>query len=408
MRSAQRRLTPWHSLSVLLGAAILVSLTMGMRQSMGLFLGPVTGTHALTISDFTFAIAVQNIAWGLTQPVAGAVADRFGTRLVTLAGAVLHAAGFGLALTVPTALGFLIGAGVIVGTAQSCTSFSVCLAAAARAVSPARRSMVLGVVSGVGSLGTFMVAPLAQSLLRSDGWQVALTAFVALAAAMLPAAFFTGAEDRAPQPPSASEASNLSDALGEAFGHGGYVTMGIAYFVCGLQLAFITNHVPTYLANCGMDPMLSAEMLATIGLFNVFGSMLFGWLGGRLPKQLLLGFIYILRSLILSAYFLLPVSPTSTLLFAAAMGTLWLGVVPLVNGLVSEIFGTRFMSTLTGVAFLSHQVGSFMGVWGGGVIYETLGTYDLAWKAGVAIGVAAGLAQLLMTVRPIQRAAAAA
>ena len=408
MRAVQRVSISWPSLAVLVGASILVSLTMGMRQSMGLFLAPVTGAHVVTIGEFTLAIAVQNLVWGLTQPFVGAVADRFGTRLVTLAGAVLHAAGLGLAVMAPTALGFMVGAGLLVGTAQSCTSFSVALAAAARAVSPARRSLVLGVVSGIGSLGTFMVAPMAQSLLRTDGWQVALMAFIALAAAMVPAAFVTGAVDRRPQPATTSEAANLSDALGEALGHGGYVTMGIAYFVCGLQLSFITNHLPTYLAMCGMDPILSAEMLATIGLFNVFGSMLFGWLGGRLPKQILLGLIYILRSTILSVYFLLPASPTSTLVFAALMGTLWLGVVPLVNGLVAEIFGMRFMSMLTGVAFLSHQVGSFMGVWGGGLIYETLGNYDAAWKTGVAIGIAAGCAQLMMTVRPTARMAAAA
>lgn len=408
MHAARRLSVSWQSLAVLVGASVLVSLTMGMRQSMGLFLGPVTSAHVVTIGEFTLAIAVQNIVWGITQPFVGAIADRFGTRVVTLAGAALHAAGLGLALAVPTELGLLAGAGVLVGTGQSCTSFSVALAAAARAVSPARRSTVLGVVSGIGSLGTFMVAPLAQTLLRTDGWEVAIMAFIALAAAMVPAAFFTGAVDRQPQPVATSEAANLSDALGEAFGHGGYVTMGIAYFVCGLQLSFITNHLPTYLAMCGLDPMLGAEMLATVGLFNVFGSMAFGWLGGRLPKQMLLGLIYILRSMILAVYFLLPATPTSTLVFAALMGSLWLGVVPLVNGLVAEIFGTRFMSMLSGVAFFSHQVGSFIGVWGGGVVYETLGSYDLAWKTGVTIGICAGLAQLMMSVRPIQRMPAAA
>jgi predicted MFS family arabinose efflux permease len=285
---------------------------------------------------------------------------------------------------------------------------SVALSAAARTVSPTQRSLILGVVSGAGSLGTFIAAPLAQSLIRSDGWQIAMVAFIGLAAAMLPAALLTGGADRVPRASNTSEAANFQDALGEAFGHGGYVTMALAFFVCGLQLVFITNHLPTYLADCGMDPMLGAEMLATIGLFNIFGSLLFGWLGGRYPKQILLGMVYVLRSLILAAYFILPVSVASTLLFAAFMGTLWLGVVPLVNGLVAEIFGTRFMGMLTGIAFFSHQVGSFLGVWGGGVIYERLGSYDLAWKSAVAIGLAAGLAQLMMSVRPTARMAAAA
>jgi MFS family permease len=407
MQSARRRPVPLHSLAVIAGASIMLSLCMGMRQSMGLFLGPVTGAHVLTIGDFTLAIAVQNIVWGVTQPFVGALADRWGTRLVTLSGAVLHAAGLGLAIALPGALGFMAGTGVIVGIAQSCTAFSVSMSAAARTVSPAQRSIVLGIVSGAGSLGTFIAAPLAQSLLRDDGWQIALISFIGLAAAMIPAAFMTGGVDRLPRQSAGSEAASLSEALTEAFGHGGYVTMALAFFVCGLQLAFITNHLPTYLAMCGMDPLLGAEALATIGLFNVFGSLLFGWLGGRFPKQLLLGLVYILRSLILAAYFILPVSALSTLLFAAFMGTLWLGVVPLVNGLVADIFGTRFMGMLTGIAFLSHQVGAFLGVWGAGVTYVTMGSYNLAWQSAVAIGLTAGLAQLMMTVRPTARMATA-
>jgi MFS family permease len=405
MRAGQPLSIPLLSVSVIAGASIVISLSMGMRQSMGLFLGPVTGSQALTVSDFTLAIAIQNIVWGLTQPFVGALADRYGARPVTLFGALLYAGGLGLTILSPGVLGFMVGTGLIVGVALSCTTMSVCMSAAARTASPARRSLVLGIVSAAGSLGTFIAAPLAQSLLRSDGWQIAMVSFIALAAAMLPAAWLAGGGDHLPRATAPTEAASLPEALGEAFGHGGYVTMALAFFVCGLQLVFVTNHVPTYLAICGMDPMLSAQMLAVIGLFNVFGSLLFGWLGDRFPKQILLGLVYLLRSAILAAYFLLPVSPLSTLLFAAFMGTLWLGVVPLVNGLVAEIFGTRFMGMLTGIAFFSHQVGSFLGVWGGGVIYETLGSYDVAWQAAVAVGVTAGVAQLLMTVRPTARLA---
>jgi MFS family permease len=396
------------SVSVITGASILISLSMGMRQSMGLFLGPITNEHVLSVSDFTLAIAVQNIVWGLTQPFIGALSDRFGVRYVALAGGILHAAGMGLVVLMPGALGFMLGAGLIVGVALSCTTMSVCLSAAARTVSPAKRSVVLGIVSGAGSLGTLIVAPMAERLIANDGWQIAIVAFIALAAAMIPAVFMTAGADRIPKQAIATEAANLPEALGEAFGHGGYVTMALAFFVCGLQLVFITNHVPTYLALCGMDPTLSAWMLGTIGLFNIFGSLLFGWLGGRYPKQILLGLVYIFRSVILAGYFMLPVSPLSTLLFAAFMGTLWLGVVPLVNGLVAEIFGLRFMGMLTGIAFFSHQVGSFLGVWGGGLIYERLGSYDLAWQLAVAIGLTAGLAQLMMSVRPTGRMVASA
>ena len=200
----------------------------------------------------------------------------------------------------------------------------------------------------------------------------------------------------------------MSRALAEAFGHGGYLIMSAAFFVCGLQLVFITNHLPNYIADCGLDPMLGAQTLALIGIFNVAGSYLFGWLGGRYPKHLLLGLIYILRSLIITAYFMLPVSYASTLMFGAAMGMLWLGVVPLVNGLVAQIFGLRFMAMLTGIAFFSHQVGSFLGAWGGGLIYDAMGSYDLAWKAAVAIGLIAGVAQLLMNDRPTPRMVTAA
>jgi predicted MFS family arabinose efflux permease len=192
---------------------------------------------------------------------------------------------------------------------------------------------------------------------------------------------------------------SLPTVLRSAFGHSGYVVMAIAFFVCGLQLVFITTHLPTYLADCGMDPSVGAAALAAIGLFNVIGSYLFGWLGGRYPKQYLLGGVYVLRSLIVAAYFLLPPTPASTIVFAAAMGTLWLGVVPLVNGLVIELFGLRYMTTLVGIAFFSHQVGSFLGAWGGGVIYDALGNYDAAWKAAVLVGLIAGFAQMLMNVR---------
>jgi predicted MFS family arabinose efflux permease len=395
-----------QSLSILAGASVMLSLAMGMRQSLGLFLGPVTQDLGLTASDFTLALAVQNIVWGVTQPFVGALADRHGSRPVAIAGALLYAAS--LALTIQGgAMGLMLGAGVGIGAALSCTGSALAMSASARAVSAASRSSVLGLVSAAGSLGTFVAAPLAQSLIASDGWQVALAAFVGLACAMLPAAYFAGGADRIPRAHGGGEASSLKTVLAEARRHRGFITMTAAFFVCGLQLVFITTHLPTFLANCGMDPMLGAQSLATIGAFNVAGSYLFGWLGGKLPKRLLLGGIYILRSLFITLYFMSPVTPGSTLLFAAAMGLLWLGVVPLVNGLVAEIFGLRFMTTLAGVAFFSHQVGSFLGAWGGGLIYDQLGSYELAWKSAVVIGLVAGAAQLLMDDRPTPRMALA-
>ena len=245
-----------------------------------------------------------------------------------------------------------------------------------------------------------IASPLAQTLISTSGWQIALVGFIGLACVMIPSAFSAGKADKI----EIDKADDVNQSLGavvqSALGHSGYVIMALAFFVCGLQLVFITTHLPNYLAICGLDPSLGATALALVGLFNVFGSYAFGWLGGRYPKQLLLGGIYIVRSLAIAVYFMLPATPTSTLVFAAVMGSLWLGVVPLVNGLVAQLFGLRYMATLTGIAFLSHQVGSFIGAWGSGLIFDHLGSYDLAWKGAVIIGLIAGSFQMLMNVRP--------
>jgi predicted MFS family arabinose efflux permease len=220
---------------------------------------------------------------------------------------------------------------------------------------------------------------------------------------ILPAAFLAGGADRIRLPASSGEPQSIRQAVREATSHGGYVVMALAYFVCGLQLVFITTHLPTYLQICGLEPTVASTALALIGLFNALGSWAFGWMGGRYSKRFLLGFIYVARSVIVTAYFMVPPTPTSTLFFAAAMGSLWLGVVPLVNGLVIDLFGLRYVTTLAGIAFLTHQVGSFLGAWGGGLIYSTLGSYEWAWKSAVIIGILAGLAQMSMNIRPSAR-----
>jgi predicted MFS family arabinose efflux permease len=402
-------LTTAQSLSILGGAAVMLSLAMGMRQSLGLFMRPMTQDIGLSAADFAFALAIQNIVWGVTQPFAGALVDRYGTRWIAVAGGLLYAAGIAITAFAGGALAVTLGSGILIGVALSCTTSGVAAKIAARVVRPERRSLAFGLVSAAGSIGTFVAAPLAQTVIASDGWQMALFAFVGLTAAMLPAALVGGRADAIPTIGAGGGAQQtLGDALREARGHSGYVVMATAFFVCGLQLVFLTTHLPTYLAICGVDPMVGAQALATIGAFNVIGSWLFGWLGDRYPKRYLLGFIYLLRSAMIAAYFMLPPSQLSTLLFAAAMGLLWLGVIPLVNGLVTEIFGVRFLATLTGVAFFSHQVGSFLGAWAGGVIYDGLGSYDLAWQLAVMIGILAGAVQLFMNDRPTARMAAAA
>ncbi|MCD0419141.1 MFS transporter [Rubrivivax sp. JA1024] len=401
MKAAQ--LSPFQRWSILIGASVLLSLAMGMRQSFGLFQPSVIRDVGITSADFSFATALQNIIWGVTQPMVGLLADRYGTRWVMLGGVLVYAAGLVLMMVADSALMFTLGCGVCVGIALSCTASSMTMTVTSRTVSPAKRSVAMGAVSAAGSLGLVLASPLAQTLISTAGWQMALIGFLGLAAAMLPSALFAGRADKL----EIDKADDVKQSAGEvvqaALGHSGFVVMALAFFVCGLQLVFITTHLPNYLAICGLDPSLGASALAVIGLFNVFGSYAFGWLGGKFPKQYLLGGIYIVRSLTVAAYFYFPASATTTIVFAAIMGSLWLGVIPLVNGLVVQLFGLRYMATLTGIAFLSHQVGSFLGAWGGGVIYDHLGNYDRAWQAAVLIGLIAGCAQMLMNVRPPRR-----
>ncbi|HVV39675.1 MAG TPA: MFS transporter [Nitrobacter sp.] len=404
MKAAQ--LSSFQRWSILTGAAVLLSLAMGMRQSFGLFQPSILRETAITTADFSLATALQNVIWGVTQPVVGLLADRFGMRYVMVAGVAIYAAGLVLMMMSTTPLVFTLGAGACVGLALSCTASSMTMTVTSRTVSVAQRSLAMGAVSAAGSLGLVLASPMAQTLISTSGWQMALVGFLGLAAVMVPAALFAGQADKIDIDASDDTGQSVGAVVQSALGHSGFVVLATAFFVCGLQLVFITTHLPNYLSICGLDASLGAEALAVIGFFNVIGSYTFGWLGGRYPKQILLGGIYIVRSLTIAAYFSLPATPTSTLVFAAIMGSLWLGVVPLVNGLVMNLFGLRFMATLTGIAFLSHQAGSFMGAWGGGAIYERLGSYDRAWQAAVIVGLIAGAFQMLMNVRPPTRRAA--
>jgi MFS family permease len=377
---------------ILAGAALMMSIGMGMRQSLGLFLPPVTHGLALTAADFTFAVAVQNIAWGLFQAPVGAIADKWGLRPAMLTGGLLYIFGLLVMLSAGGAAGLVVSGG-LVGMALACTASSLAMTASARAVSPARRSQILGLVGACSSLGTLLIAPSLQFLLARWDWHLGVVFFIVLAAAMLPAAYMAGAVDRLPRPE--EKRATMREVVGTAFHSRRYLVMSGAYFVCGLQLIFLTTHLPNYLAICGQDPMLSAEALATIGGVNIFGSWFAGWLGGRYPKYILLGLLYLSRSCVLALYFMTPPTPTSTLVFAAAMGMLWLGVIPLVSGFVAELFGTRYMATILGISFVVHQIGSVIGAWGGGLIFDAFGSYDRAWQIGVLVGVMAGTAQIV-------------
>src|ERR1700758_3918461 len=381
-----------HVQPILIGAAVLLSLGMGMRQSFGLLLTPVTRDLALTAADFTLAVAMQNIVWGLSQAPIGAIADRFGLRITMMAGAAVYVFGLGIMAAAGGTAALLVSGGFI-GVALSCTASSLAMTACARAVSDERRSKMLGIVAAAGSLGTLLVPLTTQALLAHQAWQIGVLFFVLLAAVMLPAAFWAGAADRLPG--SSAAKTTMRQMLGQAARHRPFLVMSGAYFVCGLNLVFLTTHLPTYLAICGQDPLLSAEAIAVIGGVNSIGSISAGWLGAKYPKHILLGLLYILRAFVFTAYFMMPPTPASTLLFAAAMGMLWLSVAPLVSGLVAEMFGTRYMATLLGISFVMHQIGSSLGAWGGGLIFDTLGSYARAWQLGVLVGFGAGILQIL-------------
>jgi predicted MFS family arabinose efflux permease len=379
---------------ILIGASVLMSLALGMRQCLGLFLPPMTHDLGLTASDYTLAIAAQNIAWGVSQAPLGAVADKWGLRPVMLFGAALYVVAMvimAFAGGVPT----LALSGVLMGVSIACTGSSLAMTATARAVSPARRSMLLGVVAAFSSVGTLVIAPLLQFMLERWDWRLGAALFVVLALVMVPAAFMAGAVDLVPQPVEKRAPMSMGEVVGLALRNRRFVVLGCTYFVCGLQLIFVNTHLPNYLAICGQDPMLSATALAIIGGVNVLGSWTAGWLGGLYPKYILLGLTYLARSLVLMVYFIIPPTPTSTLVFAAAMGMLWLGVIPLVSGYVAELFGTRYMATILGLSFVIHQMGSVIGAWGGGMMFDAFGSYDLAWRIGVLIGIGAGVVQIL-------------
>jgi predicted MFS family arabinose efflux permease len=392
-----------QAFAILGGAALMMTVAMGIRQNLGLFQAPASKELGIGISDFALAISVQQVAWGLSQPFAGILADKHGTRGVALAGSLLFIVGVVLTATAQGALPIVLGAGVLIGVALSCTTLGITANIAARVVQPARRTLAFGIVSAAGSVGTMLTAPIAAYLLNHDGWRTGLWAFAILALTMLPAAWLGSRADKLPNSPGADRELSLTGALREARRHPGYVVMSIAFFVCGMQLVFLTTHLPTYLAQCGMDASYSALVLMLVGGFNIVSSWLFGWLGDKYPKRLLLGGIYLARSAALALFFSFPPTPLSVVLFGATMGVLWLGVIPLVNGLVVQIFGLRYLATLTGIAFLSHQAGSFLGAWGGGYLFDLMGSYDLAWKIGVFVGLIAGTMQLLMNDRPTAR-----
>ncbi len=390
---------------VLVCSAAIVTLSMGIRHGFGLWLAPITMDRGWSRETFAFAIAVQNLAWGLAGPVAGGLADRFGAFRVLIAGSVLYAAGLVLMALATSGLAFTSSAGLLLGLAQSGTTYAVVYGVIGRNVAPERRSWAMGVAAAAGSFGQFLMVPIENWLIEGFGWQQALFLLGCLALAIVPLA--TGLKEP-PVEPHAAHHQSIGQALREAFAYPSFRWLMAGYFVCGFQVVFIGVHMPSYLKDHGLTPDVATTSLALIGLFNVVGTYGAGILGQRLPKRYILSSIYTLRSLAIVVFLNVPLTPWSVYLFSSFMGLLWLSTVPATNAVVAQIFGVQYLSMLGGFVFLSHQIGSFLGVWLGGRLYDATGAYDVVWWVAVALGVFAALANLPVKESAILRAAPAA
>ncbi|MFH5926690.1 MFS transporter [Roseomonas xinghualingensis] len=379
-----------------------MSVAMGVRQSFGLYLDPLASEYGHSLGLIAFAIALHNLTWGIAQPIAGAAADRFGPAPVVAAGAFLFASGLCLTALSSSGAALVIGMGVFVGMGISCTSFGVVMAALGRAVPAERRSMAMGLASAGGSLGQALLVPFAQGIAQLSGTTVSLLALAVCLITVAPVGLLL---NRGTDPTTEAEHSMpIREAVAQALRNRGYCLLGLGFFTCGFQLAFIATHLPAYLALCAMPPSAGAMALATIGLFNMIGSWACGWLGGRFPQQQVLGWLYLLRGAVILAFFLAPKTEWSLFAFAAAMGLMWLGTVPLTSGLVAKVFGTHHLGTLFGLCFLSHQIGSFLGSWSGGLVFEFTGSYGLVWTATAIAGFVAAALHFPIDATPARAA----
>lgn len=394
-------MSPQVWLIILCGGTV-ITLSLGIRAAFGLFLGPISLDLGMSREAFAIAIAAQNLLWGLVAPFAGAVADRYGPIRVSVVGGIIYAASL---LVVASGLtGGTVQLGLmLVGIAQGIAGFSVVLGAVGRAAPPEHRSLALGIASAGGSFGQFAIVPVSQGLLSGFGWHSAMLALAAMSFLIVPLAYGLGERKTVP-----GMQQSLSEALHEASGHSGFWLLTAGFFVCGFQVSFVGTHLPSFLADKGLPAWLGAATLSLIGLFNIVGTLTAGWLGGRYRKKYVLAGLYLLRSATFVTFLLAPLSEASVLVFGASLGLLWLGTVPLTSGLVAQIFGPAYMSMLYGVIFLSHQLGSFLGVWLGGRIFDATGSYDPVWWAAVVLGVVAALLHWPIADRPLARQPAAA
>ena len=391
-------------LQVLACGAAIVTLSMGIRHGFGLWLQPITQAQGWTRETFAFAIAIQNLSWGITGIFAGMVADRFGAFKVIIVGTVLYALGLvGMALS-PTGLLFTLTTGVLIGAAQAGTTYAVIYGVIGRNISADKRSWAMGVTAAAGSFGQFLMVPTEGFLISSLGWQQALLVLAGAVLLIMPLAIglressFTGGQ-------AVKREQTISQALREAFKYPSFQLLMAGYFVCGFQVVFIGVHMPSYLKDKGLSPQVAGYALALIGLFNIFGTYIAGSLGQRMPKKNILAIIYFARAIIIAVFIAAPLSPMSVYIFASLMGLLWLSTVPVTTAAVAQIFGIQHLSMLSGFVFFSHQIGSFLGVWLGGVLYDRTGSYDIVWYITIALGVFAGLINLPVREAPIHRGA---
>jgi MFS family permease len=403
MSSAPPTRASLSTFQVLACGALIVTLSMGIRHGFGLWLQPITQAQGWTRENFALALAIQNLSWGVFGIFAGMAADRFGAFRVLIGGAALYGLGLtGMALTT-TPMTFALTAGVLIGAAQAGTTYAVIYGVIGRQISAEKRSWAMGVAAAAGSFGQFLMVPVEGWLISSFGWQEALLFLSAAVLLIVPLAWGLREPGFAGGTAPAREQTILQ-ALREAFRYRSFQLLMAGYFVCGFQVVFIGVHMPSYLKDNGLSPQVASYALALIGLFNVFGTYAAGALGQRMAKRHILSFIYFARAVVIAIFLIVPLSPMSVYVFASVMGLLWLSTIPPTNAVVAQIFGVAHMSMLGGFVFFSHQIGSFMGVWLGGVLYDRTGSYDIVWYISIALGVFAGLINLPVRETPIERA----
>lgn len=391
-------------LRVMVCGTSILALAIGLRLAFGLFLQPMSESLQWGREIFAIAIAIQNILWGLTQPLMGMLADKYGSRKVVALGGASYGLGLYLMSQAESPLALNLTTGLLIGVSLSATSFAVVLGAVGRAVSEQNRSMALGIASAGGSVGQVVILPIGQVLIDAYGWVLALGGLAAIAFLMVPLAAALGSGG--PNSPKAAQEQLMRHALAEAGIHRGYWFLTAGFFVCGFQVTFIATHLPAYVVDSGLSAGLGATALALIGLFNIIGSSFWGALGGKYSKKYSLSSLYLARAVLIIALVFFPVTRFSILLFASGMGFLWLGTVPLTSGLIGQIFGVRYLSTLFGIVFFSHQIGAFLGVWMGGYVFDATGSYDIVWYFSVALGVLSALLHWPINEQPVARLSA--